>query len=162
MTRPPEAEPRLKRTFCIKSYGRNGLTGSGRLTKYSRWKKNYQAVYEKFIIRCLNVAPSTANVKIAVLDTGIDLNHPDMQACSENIKAKYNCLNGKAKGAVHDLDGHGTFVASLLLDYAPDAEIYVVKIADRKPSSPRIIAKVFNVLPSSLLCFSTFIAGSLT
>lgn len=81
-------------------------------------------------------------MKIAVLDTGIDLNHPDVQACAENIKAKYNCLNEKANSTVHDLDGHGTFVTSLLLDYAPDAEIYVVKVADKKPTSPRVIAKV--------------------
>lgn len=110
----------------------------------------------------MKLAPSTTIVKIAILDTGIDLNHPDVQACDENIKAKYNCLNKRANSTVHDLDGHGTFVASLLLDYAPDAEIYIVKIADRKPSSPHIIAKVFHFHDAPLFCLSVFGSGSLT
>lgn len=110
----------------------------------------------------MKLAPSTTSVKIAILDTGIDLNHPDVQACEENIKAKYNFLIKGANGTVHDLDGHGTFVASLLLDYAPDAEIYVVKIADRKPSSPHIIAKVFPSHTSPLFCLSVFGVGLLT
>lgn len=86
-------------------------------------------------------------MKIAVLDTGIDLNHSDMQAFADNIKAKHNWLREGGGTTVHDLDGHGTFVTALLLDYAPDAEIYVAKIADRKPASPRVIAKVLS--PSS-------------
>lgn len=98
----------------------------------------------------MNLSSLTTNVKIAVLDTGIDLNHPDVQACTENIKAKYNCLNERANSTVHDLDGHGTFVTSLLLDYAPDAEIYVMKIADKKPTSPRVIAKVRHLYASWL------------
>lgn len=65
-----------------------------------------------------------------------------MQACNENIKAKFNWLHGGVKSAVQDLDGHGTFVTSLLLDYAPDANIYIAKVADREPASPRVIAKV--------------------
>ncbi|KND87724.1 Intracellular serine protease [Tolypocladium ophioglossoides CBS 100239] len=109
---------------------------------YSRWKRKYQAVYDKFIAPCM--APSAPPVKIAVLDTGIDLNHPDMQACAENIKDKHNWLRESARTVVHDLDGHGTFVTSLLFDYAPDAEIYIAKIADRSPASPRVIAQAIT------------------
>jgi subtilisin family serine protease len=85
---------------------------------------------------------ATQQVKIAILDTGIDLNHPDVQARNENIKDKYNWLNEKAKSIVHDVGGHGTFVTCLLLDFASDAEIYIAKIADKKPASPVVIAKV--------------------
>ncbi|OIW32350.1 pfs domain-containing protein [Coniochaeta ligniaria NRRL 30616] len=108
---------------------------------YSSWKRKYQAVYEKFITPYIGGAVS---VKIAVLDTGLDLNHPDMQACADNIKAKHNWLRKDSKATVHDPDGHGTFVTGLLFDYAPDADIYVAKIADRKPASPRVIAKAIT------------------
>ncbi|KAL1860721.1 hypothetical protein Daus18300_009064 [Diaporthe australafricana] len=114
---------------------------------YSRWKMNCQAVYEHFITPYMDLSskfPSTQQVKIAILDTGIDLNHPDIQARSENIKAKHNWLNEKSKNIVHDIGGHGTFVTSLLLDYAPDAEIYIAKIADKKPASPHLIAKAIT------------------
>ncbi len=130
---------------------------------YSRWKRKYQAVYEEFITPCLGGAPSVPPVKIAVLDTGIDLNHPDMQAYADNIKKKHNWLRQGSKTMVHDVDGHGTFVTSLLLDYAPDAEIYVAKIADRKPASPHVIAKVSHSKPHSLdLPLSIPLAESLT
>ena len=86
----------------------------------------------------------TSPVKVAILDTGADLTHPDREARLENIKGKYNWLNENLKKSVHDRNGHGTFTAGLLLDYAPDAHLYIAKIAENKPPSPRIIAKVFS------------------
>jgi subtilisin family serine protease len=81
-------------------------------------------------------------VKIAVLDTGIDLTHPDMEARLDNIKGRANWTNRNFKNLVQDKNGHGTFTAGLILDYMPDAELYVAKIADNKPSSPAMIAEV--------------------
>lgn len=112
-----------------------------RCSNYLNWKSRYQAVYNKFITP---FASSLAfpPVKIAILDTGIDLTHPDVEARSNNIKGKYNWLNEKFKNRVHDRNGHGTFGFGLLLDYAPDAQLYVAKIAEDKPSNPSVIAKV--------------------
>lgn len=74
-----------------------------------------------------------------------------MQARVENInKLKHNWVREGAETAVHDLDGHGTFVTDLLLDYAPDATIYVAKIAEKKPANPRIIAKVGKIFVEPL------------
>lgn len=83
---------------------------------------------------------SIQRVKIAVLDTGIDLNHPYMHECAQNIKAKHDFL--QEGGDYSDSDGHGTFVTGLLLDFAPDAEIYIAKVAGKTPLDPRIIAQV--------------------
>ena len=103
----------------------------------------------------INPDGGSRRVKIAILDTGIDLNHPDMQACAENIMARYNWLQEDTRTTVHDVDGHGTFVAGILLDYAPDAEIYVAKIAERKLAHPYVIAKVVSPESSLLVMFST-------
>ena len=65
-----------------------------------------------------------------------------MDARSDQIKGKCNCINEKFEDVVDDHNGHGTFTAGLLLDYAPDAELYIVKIAENKPSNPDVIAKV--------------------
>ena len=79
---------------------------------------------------------------MALLDTGLDLTHPDMRGCESRIKGKYNWVNNQDKQKVPDSSGHGTHTAGLLLDYAPHAELYVAKIADKDPSDPRIIATV--------------------
>ncbi|KAI0405374.1 pfs domain-containing protein [Xylaria palmicola] len=111
--------------------------------EYSQWKSKYLEVYEKFIPAQLSDSCS-APVKIAILDTGIDLTHPEVEARIENIKERYNWLHDRHRRSVHDRNGHGTFTASLLLDYAPDAELYIAKIAENKPSSPRTIAEAIN------------------
>lgn len=74
-----------------------------------------------------------------MLDSGVDESHNALDA--GQIKLKRNLTN-KFKKAVHDHDGHGTFTASLIVDYAPDAELYIAKIADKDPSPPGIVAEV--------------------
>ncbi|KAL7938794.1 peptidase S8/S53 domain-containing protein [Trichoderma chlorosporum] len=86
-------------------------------------------------------------IKIAILDTGIDIQHPDIDARLENIQDRYNWLlddNSTNRRVVFDQSGHGTFAASLILDYAPDAQLYVAKIADTTPSEAGVIAKAIN------------------
>ena len=67
--------------------------------------------------------PPHSPVKIAVLDTGIDQTHPDIDARNEQIKGKCNWTNERFKNMVDDHNGHGTFTAGLLLDYAPDSAL---------------------------------------
>ncbi|KAI1112785.1 pfs domain-containing protein [Nemania sp. NC0429] len=110
---------------------------------YLTWKSKYQEVYEKFIPR-QPVSSRSAPVKIAILDTGIDLTHPDIYARIENVKGRHNWLDEKHVNLVSDRSGHGTFTAGLLLDYTPDAELYVAKIAEKNPASPGIIAAAIN------------------
>lgn len=84
-------------------------------------------------------------MKIAVLDTGYDRDHVFFEALEDNIKGKKNCYNETQKN-VPDTHGHGTFTASLILEYAPDASLYVIKIADKKNTRPdaKIVANVSN------------------
>ncbi|WP_281246397.1 S8 family peptidase [Desulfoscipio geothermicus] len=71
-------------------------------------------------------------VKVAVLDTGIDLSHPDLLA---NIKGGYNAIKPNKSPA--DDNGHGTHVAGIIaavndnigvVGVAPQAELYAVKV----------------------------------
>jgi hypothetical protein len=68
--------------------------------------------------------------------------HPDIDARKEQIKGMYNWVNNHHKQKVQDCSGHGTHTAGLLLDYAPDAELYVAKIAEKEPCDPGTIAAV--------------------
>lgn len=77
-------------------------------------------------------AGNGSGVKVAVLDTGIDLSHPDLAA---NIAGGYNAVNPNK--APKDGNGHGTHVAGTIaavnnsvgvVGAAPAARLYAVKV----------------------------------
>lgn len=75
------------------------------------------------------------NIKVAILDTGIDPNHIDLK---NNVKGGVNFTTG-LKNDFYDRVGHGTFCAGLIaaeankcgvIGMAPKASIYAVKVLD--------------------------------
>lgn len=85
-------------------------------------------------------------IGVAVIDTGIDLKHPDLQ---NNIAANYSCIKGKKTG--QDDNGHGTHVAGTIA--ALNNGIGVVGVA---PEAKLIAVKVLNTAGSgswsSIIC----------
>jgi subtilisin family serine protease len=114
---------------------------------YQEWKLRYQEVYDKFIPE---TSSSTTPVRVAVLDSGIDFSHPEIEAWGENIKGKYNWLNDEHPNAVHDQNGHGTFVAGLLFDYAPGRAVRG-QGCRQETSGPKNHCKGRMRIPSSIL-----------
>jgi len=81
---------------------------------------------------------TTDPVKVAILDTGIDLSHPDLKA---NIKGQYNAISPWQ--SVKDGNGHGTHVAGIIaaidntvgvIGVAPKADLYAVKVLNNNGS----------------------------
>lgn len=79
-----------------------------------------------------------ATVKVGVIDTGIDLAHPDL---SLNIKGGYNAIYSTK--SANDDNGHGTHVAGIIaalnnsigvVGVAPSANLYAIKVLDRNGS----------------------------
>lgn len=76
---------------------------------------------------------SGKRVKIAILDTGIDLAHahfgmlddanPDYGIPRDRVKECFSFVDGQR--ADRDTTGHGTHAAALLLALAPKANVYV-------------------------------------
>ncbi|KPM41849.1 hypothetical protein AK830_g4744 [Neonectria ditissima] len=71
-------------------------------------------------------------VRICVIDTGIDLMHPGVRGgmAGQRLKELKSWKNGPTD--MTDNYGHGTHVADIIFRTAPEAEIYVAKIADAK------------------------------
>ena len=76
-------------------------------------------------------------VLVAIVDTGIDLNHPDL---SKNIKGGYNALAGQDSQNYQDDNGHGTHMAGIIaarmnhlgiVGAAYKAQIVAVKVLDQ-------------------------------
>jgi len=70
-----------------------------------------------------------AGIKIAVLDTGADVNHPWIK---DNIKGTYNAIN-KTRD-VKDGNNHGTHVAGTIVEAAPEVELYIIKVLSDRGS----------------------------
>jgi thermitase len=64
-------------------------------------------------------------VKVAVLDTGVDYNHPDLRG---KVLTGYDAVTGTPDG--RDVQGHGTFVAGVITQIAPAATILPVRVLD--------------------------------
>lgn len=77
-----------------------------------------------------------STIKVAILDTGIELDHPDLQ---DNIKGNVNLIKPNKSG--DDDKGHGTHVAGIVaalnneigvVGAGPDISLYAVKVLDKK------------------------------
>jgi len=75
-------------------------------------------------------------IRVAILDTGIDLDHPDLQ---DNIKGNVNMIKPKKSG--DDDNGHGTHIAGIVaavdneigvIGTGPEISLYAVKVLDKK------------------------------
>lgn len=72
---------------------------------YSQYQWNFPHVHAE---EGWNITTGSSNVVIAVLDTGVDLTHPDLQA---KIVSGYDFINNDADPS--DDEGHGTHVAGI-------------------------------------------------
>lgn len=82
--------------------------------------------------------------KVAVLDTGVDIKHPDILTGINNGRIKYYDFVEDSETVI-DLDGHGTHCASILAKLAPNAEIFVGRVFQHSQAvenSAAIVAKV--------------------
>lgn len=96
-------------------------------------------------------ADNTQRVRVTVIDTGIDYSHPYISSTAwrpydENTEKHLFCdfvWPDPARDSIADRptrhdpvddDGHGTFIAGLLLQLAPDIELSVARIGATRGS----------------------------
>ncbi|CZR58257.1 uncharacterized protein PAC_08148 [Phialocephala subalpina] len=78
---------------------------------------------------------SSERLKVAILDSGINLNHPDFNAEDrERIKKKVTFIGGNPEV---DETGHGTHIAAIILKLTKNVDLYIGKITDSKTAIQR-------------------------
>jgi subtilisin family serine protease len=88
----------------------------------------------------IDITADRADADIAILDTGIDLDHPDLNVFNYancRRQGQYKCFDGDT--AANDVNGHGTHVAGIaaaidntsgVVGVAPGARLWAVKVLD--------------------------------
>jgi hypothetical protein len=94
-------------------------------------------------------------VKIAILDTGADLSHPDIIDATQKGLVKYYDFV-KNESSMSDLDGHGTHCTSLLLKFAPNAEIHIGRVFERSHAPESRLKTLATVSYSERLLIGTY------
>ena len=91
-----------------------------------RWFTTFQAS----IYPILNSIPRKTNVRVGILDTGINATHPELQqALKDN---KFKSLRGfpETLDPLLDLHGRGTHAVSVLMRIAPSVELIIARVVD--------------------------------
>jgi major intracellular serine protease len=75
--------------------------------------------------------------RLAIIDSGVD---PSLKEIKAQIKGWKNFLDGtlpeRAKGRFpYDWDGHGTAIASVVIQVAPEVEVMIIKVVDLETMS---------------------------
>ena len=85
-----------------------------------------------------------AGVKVAVLDSGVDGGHP---AFADRLRAQFDVVAGRngpvcVQARPTDGIGHGTACAGIVLQLAPEADIYSVKVIgnDSRGTADQLVA----------------------
>ncbi|CZR66937.1 uncharacterized protein PAC_16838 [Phialocephala subalpina] len=119
--------------------------------KYSDdWLKCFKGIIQARIKPASKLV-SDRRVKVALLDTRINLKHSYFEGeyLSGRIKSVRSWVDGK-EGAEDwdsgDESGHGTFIASLLLDLCPTIDLYVVRISKSRNFKKGTSVNVGNAL----------------
>ena len=82
-------------------------------------------------------------VKVAVIDSGIDANHPAVEHVEGGVILEYDPeVEGEVRvteGEADDLFGHGTACASIIRKAAPDCELYSVRVLGERLTGKGVV-----------------------
>ena len=111
------------------------------------WIKDFHERFRKRLFRGFHRPEDVQRVRIAILDTGIDAEHPYIQ--KKWLRPEYDKSNNGIEDRGYrdfvseepsrpvDNDGHGTHKAGIILKMAPEASLHVARVADNNTSIQR-------------------------
>ncbi|KAM0260794.1 hypothetical protein ACHAQJ_002560 [Trichoderma viride] len=122
-----DTKPMHKRTatgdlFPVQSTAQKSSTRSQKDAK--KWLSRMNALNKNLAVSRGSYRP----IKIAILDTGCDTNTPFFfnPENTPRLRGWKDFVDGSDEWEDHD--GHGTYLTSLIMEIAPEAEIYVARI----------------------------------
>lgn len=94
---------------------------------FSETGKQWFVDLESDAHRVVRSRPTVRRGRVAVIDSGIDWDHPKFQESIEESQIiTKSFINGLDKD--QDVDGHGTHTAHLVLKVAPNAKLFIARV----------------------------------
>ncbi|KAK4070957.1 uncharacterized protein Triagg1_6324 [Trichoderma aggressivum f. europaeum] len=125
------------------SDAREHVRDKGAISDWTKWFKNFTS-FRRQILPYPVDPKNQQRVRVTVIDTGIDGSHPFIMSkrwvsVDENASEPlfYDFAESDPVREKHDpidQDGHGTFIAGILLQIAPDIELSVARIGVTRES----------------------------
>ncbi|RSM19538.1 hypothetical protein CDV31_001698 [Fusarium ambrosium] len=84
-------------------------------------------------------------IKLAIIDSGIDLDNPRIRARKEQIGDTRNWTSDKPDEC-DDGCGHGTHVTRLILEVAPAVKVYIAKVSQRKKLDSKVSGQIAQAI----------------
>ncbi|KAG6368271.1 hypothetical protein INS49_002474 [Diaporthe citri] len=129
---------------------------------WQNWFQNFKRFRNRIFDR---IPPNDGNrPKVTVIDTGIDASHPFIRSTRwssyDDIEDQHQFrdFSGDGEHEPVDYDGHGTFVAGLLLELAPDVQLTVARIGKSRTTimtDARIAQKIIEALDHAIQIWKT-------
>ncbi|KAM0710563.1 hypothetical protein Q7P35_002234 [Cladosporium inversicolor] len=91
-----------------------------------RWIREFKKLWPK-----PTAVQNEQRIKVAVLDTGVDINHLDIKGNVHSHKSFIDGDSGK------DHSGHGTHIAGIILGLTTNVDLYIGQVIDSRKSDDR-------------------------
>ncbi|KAF2962883.1 hypothetical protein GQX73_g10694 [Xylaria multiplex] len=89
-------------------------------------------------------APTTSSIKIALIDTGVDMSDPLIKG--ERARITGRSWVGDNPDNYHDTCGHGTHLVRLVLQTSQTAHIFMAKVSDDKNFGRQIVENIAEAI----------------
>ena len=129
-----QADPSVDFVTAGRTFQQPEDLGAAASQKTPDWRKRIAGT-DSDVRKALDKGPSRINVNVAVIDSGIDATHPDL-----NVKGGVDCQSGSPVDVTPiDVLGHGTFVAGVIgarnnsqgvIGTAPGTPLWSVRVVD--------------------------------
>lgn len=106
-------------------------TNSRRSAATDNWMRRFEELVEQCHIdndenMTESESPTSSRLKVAILDTGIDIKHPDFFG-DKRVRDRKSWTGTSAD---EDASGHGTHIASTILSLTKNVDIFIAKVTD--------------------------------
>ncbi|WP_231494348.1 S8 family peptidase [Arthrobacter sp. 9MFCol3.1] len=129
-----QADPNVDFVTAGRTFQNPQEPGTSATQETPFWRKRIAGTSSD-VRKALDKGPSRINVNVAVIDSGIDATHPDL-----NVKGGVDCQSGSPVDVTPvDVMGHGTFVAGVIgarnnsqgvIGTAPGTPLWSVRVVD--------------------------------